>query len=579
MEHEYDLDPFLYTSGPRDARVIIVGEAWGADEERERKPFVGYSGKELDRILFDAGLSRSQCLCTNLVDDRPPANDFTNFLLPGTRDKTGSFLRGVNASPRLKRGYSKLLKLISTVKPKLIIGCGNWPLWALTDHASLSTHKGFRIPSGIMSHRGSQTWSIEIDGVRYPYLPIIHPSAILRQWSLRYVTVQDLRARAARFLDGKRDWTAPVYDFLPDPTFEECRDYLRGWQTRLDQGERLILACDIETWRRTFISVVGFADAERSIAIPFFYFDDTGAMQDVFTADQEYEIVQLIRSVLMHPNLHLTNQNFSYDFQFLERWFFIKPIPKDDTMLMQHLLWPGTPKSLEYIASLYCDHYVYWKDESQDWDGTPGGHLQMWQYNCKDTRYTYDAAVTLRSLIEKLNMTDLLVSQMEQWELAAQMYLDGVNWAHKRCQEMRRELRDEANRLTSYMLNCMPEDIRYAPSGKPWYTSTSHQQWIFYDLLGIEPILHKKTKRPTLDKESFERLKDRAPWLGPLLDKLKLYRSIEVFERNFLSARPGPDGRMHSSFNVGGTETFRWSSSQNAFGEGLNLQNIPAERD
>ena len=121
-------DPFLYTTGPRDARIILVGEAWGRDELRERRPFVGMSGKELDRILFDAGLNRADILCANLVDSHPQSNDFTGFLEPNARGKDRN-LRGVRAGQLLVQGHQKLLALIDRVKPSLVIGCGNWPLW------------------------------------------------------------------------------------------------------------------------------------------------------------------------------------------------------------------------------------------------------------------------------------------------------------------------------------------------------------------------------------------------------------------------------------------------------------------
>jgi uracil-DNA glycosylase len=573
----YNGDPYAYTSGPRDARVILIGEAWGVDEERERKPFVGHSGKELDRILFDAGLSRAQVLTTNLVDARPPSNDFTTFLSPQARGEKGGLFRGVRATPTLIKGHSKLLKLIDTVKPDLVIGAGNWPLWALTAHSNVATVKGYRLPSGIMSHRGSQTYTEEIYGRKYPYLPIIHPAAILRQWGLRQVTVQDLRARAGRFLSKKRSWEAPSYQFDHKPTFKQACEHLRNWLDKLNTNE-LWICCDVETWRHSYLCVIGLADAEKAICIPFFYFDPMGQMVHVYSLEEEYELHLLVRQLLTHKNIRITNQNYSYDFQFLHRFLHIRTAPSFDTMLGHHLLFPGTPKGLSYLASLYCDHYTYWKDESQDWDAR-GSHEDMWFYNCKDTRHTYDITFVLQKVIEQSGMAELYESQLQQWELAHAMYLRGVGWDRNRCRSMRLELAAERTRLESYLIRSMPEDIQYAASGKPWYRSNTQQQYIFYQLLGIQPILHKKTKKPTLDKEAFETLKRRAPYIGPIFDYLKLYRSIEVFDNNFLSAKVGWDGRMHPSFNVGGTETFRWSSSSNAFDEAMNFQNIPTDRD
>ena len=52
-------------------------------------------------------------------------------------------------------------------------------------------------------------------------------------------------------------------------------------------------------------------------------------------------------------------------------------------------------------------------------------------------------------------------------------------------------------------------------------------------------------------------------------------RSLGVFLSTFVNAPLDVDGRMRCSFNIAGTETYRFSSSKNAFGSGMNMQNIP----
>ena len=51
-------DPWFGTHGPRDAEIVIVGEAWGAEESAARRPFVGGAGNELHRMLAEAGMLR-----------------------------------------------------------------------------------------------------------------------------------------------------------------------------------------------------------------------------------------------------------------------------------------------------------------------------------------------------------------------------------------------------------------------------------------------------------------------------------------------------------------------------------------
>ncbi len=60
--------------GSPDADVVIVGEAPGASEDKQGRPFVGRAGKLLDRLLEEAGLVRADIFIPNVVKARPPGN-------------------------------------------------------------------------------------------------------------------------------------------------------------------------------------------------------------------------------------------------------------------------------------------------------------------------------------------------------------------------------------------------------------------------------------------------------------------------------------------------------------------------
>ena len=64
------------TNGYRDVRadLMIVGEAPGAEEDAEGRPFEGAAGRRLTKLLAEAGLGRSQAYLTNVVKCRPPGN-------------------------------------------------------------------------------------------------------------------------------------------------------------------------------------------------------------------------------------------------------------------------------------------------------------------------------------------------------------------------------------------------------------------------------------------------------------------------------------------------------------------------
>ena len=77
--------------GPRPAKLVIVGEAPGAEEDRVGAPFVGRAGALLDRALAAAGVGRDQVFITNVVKCRPPDN---RKPLPAERAACRPFLEG-----------------------------------------------------------------------------------------------------------------------------------------------------------------------------------------------------------------------------------------------------------------------------------------------------------------------------------------------------------------------------------------------------------------------------------------------------------------------------------------------------
>lgn len=147
-----------YRGNPR-ARIAVVGEAPGADEDRVGLPFVGKAGQLLDAVLQNGGgfdVERDVCI-TNLVKRRPPGN----------RDPTAEELAFY--VPRLRHE----LRLMA---PDLIFVAGRFAMAACLGVP----------PSGITKLRGTW-WSVDLgDGVHSLAMPFFHPSYLLRnpQWAV-----------------------------------------------------------------------------------------------------------------------------------------------------------------------------------------------------------------------------------------------------------------------------------------------------------------------------------------------------------------------------------------------------------
>jgi DNA polymerase I-like protein with 3'-5' exonuclease and polymerase domains len=105
--------------------------------------------------------------------------------------------------------------------------------------------------------------------------------------------------------------------------------------------------------------------------------------------------------------------------------------------------------------------------------------------------------------------------------------------------------------------------------------SNKQMKEFFYTALKLPLQYQRKTGRVSLDEAALNTLARREPLVKPLITYISNLRSMGVFLSTFIQAPLDIDGRMRCSFNPAGTETFRFSSSENAFGSGTNLQNIP----
>jgi uracil-DNA glycosylase len=155
----------VFADGNPKSRVMFVGEAPGRDEDIEGLPFVGRSGKLLDRMIAAIGLDRSKVYIANVIPWRPPGNrtptpQETQICLP--------FIR----------------RQIELVDPDVLVTLGN---------PSTQTLLGTR--EGIMRSRGK--WFDYDTGTRaIRALPTFHPAYLLRSPSYKRMSWQDLRAIA-----------------------------------------------------------------------------------------------------------------------------------------------------------------------------------------------------------------------------------------------------------------------------------------------------------------------------------------------------------------------------------------------
>lgn len=338
-----------------DNGIMLVGEAWGEEEEKEGQPFVGASGKLLNRMLSEVGIARSECYVTNVFNLRPQPKNDVEYLaggkataLPGyPAIKSGKYIRAEYA-PELDRLYRE----IAAEQPTLIIALGASAAWAL-----LAT-------SGIKKIRGAPATlsgpALTAVGRPVKVLPTYHPAAIMREWSLRVITVSDLhKAKAeAQFPELRR----PSRRIWIEPTIADLADFEHRFI-----APAAALSVDIET-AGDQITCVGFAPSpDLGIVVPFVdpMQRDGNYWRSLVEEVRAWSYVRdwcasTVRNTRLGPKKKGIGQNHLYDMNRLWRTVGIELSADEDTMLMHHSLQPEMEKGLGFLASAYTNE-LPWK--------------------------------------------------------------------------------------------------------------------------------------------------------------------------------------------------------------------------
>lgn len=161
------------THGNHKARLMFVGEAPGADEDAQGRPFVGRAGQLLTKMIEAMGMKREEVIIGNVNRCRPPGN----------------------RQPTLEEAAicrPFLFREIATVRPDVIVVMGNTALRNLLE-----------IKAGISSVRGKFH-----DYHGTPVMPTFHPAYLLRDPSKKRETWEDLKKVMERLDQTSRDATS-----------------------------------------------------------------------------------------------------------------------------------------------------------------------------------------------------------------------------------------------------------------------------------------------------------------------------------------------------------------------------------
>lgn len=531
-------------AGPLPADILILGENATSYDERFGEPFSSSGGKLLASLLNRQGIAWNSTFRTNVCEYRPPGDDINEWISPNKKCPHEGWVQVKDkwVHPLVAEGMSRLEKLLSQVQPKIILAVGGAALWALTGL------------SGIGKWRGSRLSDPQIP---CPIVPTWDPAAAVRSPELLPGMKSDL-ARLKAIHEGRQ--TPRLYKFVVEPTFDETCSWLDILLKDADAGP-IDLSVDIET-RRGHIACIGFArNATEAICIPLLR-----ANGFYWTEGEEATILHKLWKVFHHPNLGFIGQNFSYDAQYIWRHWHI--LPKDgtvyDTMIGHHATFSTMKKGLDFLSSLYAQDHIYWKDESKDWDPKLG-ESQLWIYNCKDCCITWEISGKIRSnAIPVQSHHDF---QQSLFSPVLRMMNRGVRINTTLREKLRNELLALAEKKQG--------QLDYLAGHRLNPRSSKQLISFFYKDFGLPGIRSMQSEGLTANSQALAEIAIREPILQPVCQLIAELRSIGVFVSTFIEAKLDIDGRMRCSFGIAGTHTNRFNSSENAFGSGANLQNIP----
>lgn len=550
----------MRADGLLNSPIMIIGDApskWDCDKGL---PFQGHAGRELNELLESQGLHRGSCYLTNVIDVEGHSKSLDGHFRadrktsPQPTWKWDARLKGWT-SPYLAKRCDQILAEVNALRPKVIVVVGDLPLRLLSEGDKIGKWRG-----SVLSGPNS-----------IPVIPTWDPAGFFAQYQKKFFARRDWERVGDCLRDG-----APLchnYRLVIAASLPDTLRVLEGLRLRLEQGF-LHISCDIET-RGGMMDCIGLGWSKSdAICIPFM---KTNLAEPNYWSSPEAEVlvIQALAKILTHPNAAISGQNFAYDAQYIVKEWGIIPRLAFDTLLAQHVCFPGLPKGLDVLSSLYCEQHRYWKDDGKEWNrkAIPNEH-DHWKYNAEDCCRTYEIAEVLCRVVLDLKQADQCVELHKMWSRAVETMVHGVLGDEER----RSDLSDELENWRLDRENWLAEVCGHALNVR----SNKAMCAFFYDDLQLKTVNKRRadgTVSPSVDDASLIKLASREPLVAPIATKIREIRSLGVYRSTFVEAKKGADGRYRSYYNVAGAETFRFSSSKDAFGLGLNLQNVPSGGD
>lgn len=566
-------------SGPKHARVAVIGEAPGEIEDDRGKPFIGPAGTTVRNWLVKVGLNPERDVYfDNAVKCRPEAN----------RTPTAREIAACN---------EHLWAALEEVQPDIIVAAGNPAIAALLPPTVAA--------QGITKVRGHVFWN---ERLQRKIVPMFHPSSAFHDFGQEIFCLADLR-KAVKESKNPTKLPLGLGEYTPLLTVEaverECERLFDADVLSFDTetAHSSEITCDQAAgiynslnWREGQLLCVSFASEVGSgYVVPLVGQN----FRQIWTPSEYEKVIAALRRLLGDPEgPPLVAQNGKYDVHWLREFGINCRDLAFDTMLAYSFIHESASHSLESMRSLYTTLPFYDADIYEQTDGKK--HMEraeedaIWTYAGADVDCALRVAKELDLLLDEegepvRNVFENIVmplqkalTHIEQRGVAVDMVQAG-------------EVIKECDSLITHkeleFFSAIPE--KWQTNGFNFDSWQHKQKLLYVDLkLPLPPVLtdtgafckecrDRKTQHyyhTSTDKNAIKELEGAHPCIEPLQTLLQLRTLKKSFLLGLdsdgtsgLLSHVQRDGRIHTSYRAD-LETGRLGSSPN-------LQNAPKEAD
>jgi uracil-DNA glycosylase family 4 len=529
------LEVEVFSDGPINSRIAIVGEGPGESEVRQGLPWVGNAGKLLWDSVRKYGLHRANTYVTNVVKRQISLSRKGNERNIVHRDELDQWIG-------LVRWELEQLKDV-----RIIFAMGNYALEACTDEVGISNWRGSvlkrKLPNGELGY----------------IVCTFNPAYAQRELKMEPIFISDCHK-----LDMVNRGVFKEYqiEHIINPSFRMARDFIRGLRASSEAP-----CLDIETINGETACIGLSNDPHLAMCLNW-----RDGIRNRFTVQEEADLLLDLQELCDSHRVVAQNGQFDAYWLRLKDWLSITV--GFDTLLAHHTLYPQLPHSLAFLVSQYTTHPFY-KDEGKKWK--EGDDIDaFWRYNCKDAALTLAVKRREQKELEQQGLADFFhnhVMRAAPHLTSATVHGLKVDLAHKeRVKEaVGVDVNNSLEEIYRIIHELLPdEDPNYRPNIGSW----QQMQVLYFKKLKLQG---RGYSTDATNREHMMKHPGTSLLAKDLLAKIEKWSEENKFLGTYANARPGTDGRMRCEYKQYGVSKApgRLSSSGLLTGEGLNLQNQP----